>query len=359
MRREGCDVSVFAVEDRFSGRDAAEWTDVALRLHPGRGPGSLGYSPGLAASVTAADLDILHSHGLWMYPSVVARKWASRNGKPHVVSPRGMLDPWALANSRWKKRIAWSLFEHGNLSNAACLHALTEAEAGAMRRVGLRNPIAVIPNGVDAPPDTGDPRSPEWLRGDGRALLLYLGRIHPKKGLLPLVEAWKALARRSDLTRRWVLAIAGWDDGGHLAALDAAIHAHSLERDILLPGPLYGEAKDAALRHARAFILPSLSEGLPVAVLEAWSYGLPVFMTGACGLPEGFREEAALEISVEPGAMAATLADGLGDAAALSAAGARGRALAQRKFAWNRIAADMADVYRWLAGSAPRPSTVL
>jgi poly(glycerol-phosphate) alpha-glucosyltransferase len=309
--------------------------------------------------VIAADLDILHSHGLWMYPSVVARKWASRNGKPHVVSPRGMLDPWALANSRWKKRIAWSLFEHGNLSNAACLHALTEAEAEAMRRVGLRNPIAVIPNGVDAQPDTGDLRSPDWLRGDGRALLLYLGRIHPKKGLLPLIVAWKALARRSDLTRRWVLAIAGWDDGGHLAAIDAAIRAHSLERDILLPGPLYGEAKDAALRHACAFILPSLSEGLPVAVLEAWSYGLPVFMTGACGLPEGFREEAALEISAEPNAMAATLADGLGDAAALSAAGARGRALAQRKFAWSRIAADMADVYRWLAGSAPRPSTVL
>jgi glycosyltransferase involved in cell wall biosynthesis len=217
----------------------------------------------------------------------------------------------------------------------------------------------VIPNGVDMPPADTEFRRPPWLHGDGRDLLLYLGRIHPKKGLVPLIEAWQDLAQRRNVTQRWVLAIAGWDDGGHLQALEAAIRAHSLERDILLPGPLYGEAKETALRHARAFILPSLSEGLPIAVLEAWSYGRPVFMTRACGLPEGFQNGAAFEISADPCALADALADGLEDDRALSAAGARARELAARKFAWSRVAADMAEVYRWLAGTAPRPATVL
>jgi glycosyltransferase involved in cell wall biosynthesis len=326
---------------------------------PTRGPSGFAFMPGMLPAMHAADLDILHVHGLWMYPSIAGRKWSSAKGRPHIVSPHGMLDPWALANSRWKKRLAWTLFEHGNLARAACLHALTEAEALAMRRIGLTNPIAVIPNGIDMPSARPDWPPPDWLRCDDRKLLLFLGRLHPKKGLLQLAESWARLAKRSDLTKRWVLAIGGWDDGGHLRSLEAAIRAHGLESDILLPGPLYGEAKEVALRHARAFVLPSLSEGLPIAVLEAWSYGLPVFMTQACGVPEGFDRGAAFEISVDPGAMADTFASTLGDAAALSAAGARGRELARQRFEWAHIAAEMTDVYRWLAGSAPRPTTIL
>jgi glycosyltransferase involved in cell wall biosynthesis len=353
LRASSIDVSVFATAD------APFCLVPGLVQKPTRGPSAFGFTPGLSGELAAADLDLLHVHGLWMYPSVLAQKWASAKRKPHIVSPHGMLEPWALANSRWKKRGAWTLFERANLARAPCLHALTESEALDMRRMGLKNPIAVIPNGVDIPPDDIEPRRPTWLHGDGRALLLYLGRIHPKKGLVPLIEAWRDLAQRRNVTQRWVLAIAGWDDGGHLQMIEAAIRAGSLEGDILLPGPLYGEAKETALRHARAFILPSLSEGLPIAVLEAWSYGRPVFMTRACGLPEGFQRGAALEISADPCALAGALADGLEDDRALSAAGARGRELAERKFAWSRVAADMAAVYRWLTGAGPRPATVL
>jgi poly(glycerol-phosphate) alpha-glucosyltransferase len=115
------------------------------------GPVSFGFSPKLKQRL-AAEVNgrwIIHSHGLWMYPGVAARKLAKASGFPWVVSPHGMLEPWALENSRWKKRLAALIFENRNLRSADCLHALCEAEARNMRHYGLRNPIAVIPNGVD------------------------------------------------------------------------------------------------------------------------------------------------------------------------------------------------------------------
>jgi glycosyltransferase involved in cell wall biosynthesis len=361
MSREGCDVSVFGVEDEFAEEDAAEWTDVRLRLHARQGPAAFGYAPELAASVDAAKLDILHAHGLWKYPSVAASRWASRSGKPLIVSPRGMLDPWALANSRWKKRIAWALYERANLAHAACLHALNEAEHDAIRACGLTNPVAVIPNGVDLPKPGKPPPRPKWAAElDGTRVLLFLGRLHPKKGLASLLRAWARVNRQAGTAAdRWCLVIAGWDQGGHELELRQLTKSLSLGEAVRFAGPQFGEDKAASFAFADGFVLPSQSEGLPLAVLEGWAYGLPVVMTAQCNLPEGFAAGAAMEISSDADHMAEGLSAFLSlPEAKRLAMGERGRHLVDMQFAWDDVAHRMAEVYRWLIDGGERPASV-
>lgn len=275
---------------------------------------------------------------------------------PIVIAPHGMLDPWALRNSGWKKRIAAALYERAHLEHAACLHALCASEAQAIRDFGIRNPIAVIPNGVDLPDLSGAPVSPPWADRvpQGAPVLLFLGRLHPKKGLRPLIEAW-AMAHEPE----WRLAIAGWDQGGHGAEIEALARARGVRDSILLLGPLHGAQKAAAYRAAAGFVLPSFSEGLPMTILEAWSYGRPVLMTSACNLPEGFETGAALEIETNPAPLSERLRAFFRMAPdERSAIGGRGRKLVERSFAWPGIAEKMMSIYTWLTGGGPRPDWV-
>lgn len=252
----GGSIRVFALEDRFTAADRPEWNGVVVRTVIGRGPAAFGYAPGLVDSIEDAGPDLVHCHGIWMYPSVACLRWAKRTGRPYVVSPHGMLDAWALRNSAWKKRLAGWLYENAHLRRAACLHALCEAEARAFRAYGLKNPICVIPNGVD-PPETLEASAPDWEDEDlqGARVLLYLGRLHPKKNLLNLLRAWAAIQREAAFAKRWRLIICGWDQGGYEGRLKEAAREFGVEATVRFPGPQFGEAKHAAFCRADAFVL--------------------------------------------------------------------------------------------------------
>ena len=174
---------------------------------------------------------------------------------------------------------------------AAVLHALCDEEAVSLARLVPNVPICVIPNGIHLP----ELRDSGQLVRSGE-VLLFLGRIHPKKGLEPLIEAWAQVPAAAQSGRR--LAIAGWDDGGHQARLSAHARRLAIQDSVLFLGPTFGEAKERVLRSASAFILPSFSEGLPMSVLEAWSFAIPVVMTEECHLGIGFARARA--IRVEP-----------------------------------------------------------
>jgi poly(glycerol-phosphate) alpha-glucosyltransferase len=145
-----------------------------------------GYAPGLA-DLLDADVDLAYAATLWKYPSWAVLNWQKKTRKPVVVAPHGSLDAWALNNSRWKKRVAAWLFKDEQLRRAICFRALCTAEADAIRAYGLQQRIEVIPNGVELPEKltTEDTESTE-----GRRRLLFLGRIHPKKGLVGALRAW-------------------------------------------------------------------------------------------------------------------------------------------------------------------------
>jgi poly(glycerol-phosphate) alpha-glucosyltransferase len=348
LRELGHHVRVFALEDEYAAEDKCEWEPLIPVTLIRRGPAALGYSPAIEDALRQERFDVVHQHGIWDAFSLQVSNWRRRSGGSVMISPRGMLDPWALKHSRRKKQLASLLYERRNLNGARCLHALNASEAAAMRAFGLTNPIAVIPNGTDVP-GHADPPRPSWWP-DGK-VLLFVGRIHPKKGVVELVDSFARLrAVAPDIAGEWSVVIAGWDDGGCERALHAAVVRHGLQDRVVLPGPIYGPKKDFALRHASAFILPSYSEGLPMSVLEAWAYGVPVLMTEACNIPEGFAAGAASRIEPFPDALAASLELLLAPASFsnLVEMGRRGRALVQAQFAWAEICRRHVEVYRWM-----------
>ncbi len=403
LRQQGVVVAALGLADADWPKDSARWSPVPARVFPTSGPAIFGYAPGLLPQMFAEQADLVHLHYMWMYPSVAVRRWATKTRQPYLVTPNGMLEPWALKNSAWKKKLAGMFYENRMLHGAACLQANTEKEAADFRAYGLTNPIAIIPNGIDltgavASGERGA-RSGERRAEDGglpsalcplptlqRKVLLYLGRIHPKKGLVHLLRAWgqiQNLKFKIQNSEPWVLAIAGWDQGGHEAELKqlatelgipfADIREPNLQPatchlppSLLFLGPQFGDAKTACYRDCDAFILPSFSEGLPMVVLEAWAHGKPVLMTPACNLPEGFAANAAIRIEHGAGSGAPGtegIERGLRElfqtpGAQLRALGARGRALVAEKFAWPKVAAELHSVYRWLLGGGPPPGCV-
>ncbi len=188
-------------------------------------------------------------------------------------------------------------------------------------------------------------------------MLLFLGRIHPKKGLPHLVEAWAAL-QRDGAARDWALLIAGPDQLGHAAQVAAQVRALGVDDSVVLAGPAYGEAKRDLLAGADAFVLPSFSEGFSMAVLEAMAWRLPVVVSRQCNLDV---EAPGAGLLCEP--EAASVAGRLRDLLALSDAGRgdmgkRGRAEVERRYTWPIVAAQLVEVYRWLLGGGDRPAAV-
>jgi poly(glycerol-phosphate) alpha-glucosyltransferase len=271
-----------------------------------------------------------------------------------------MLEPWALRNSRWKKQFAAWAFENENLGSASCLHALCATEVEDFRRRGLKNPIALIPNGIDPAeyamlPDRSllEARFPA-LRG--RQWALFLSRIHPKKGLPNLLKAW-AKTRKSD---DWTLIVAGPDELGHEAEMKRLAAELELGRDICFTGALRGREKLAALGGARLFVLPSLSEGFSMAMLEAAASGLPMLLTPQCNFPELTAAGGAVEALPNAAGCQAGLARLLAmSPSELAAMGARGRRLVHKSYTWAIVAGQMLDVYRWMQGAGPKPECIV
>jgi len=360
-RLQGLDARVLGVRDPTAPPLPAP--SVPRAVFPSIGPVALGYAPALAAAIRDDPPDVLHLHGLFTWSSRITRGWGRRSEGPVVVSPHGMLEPWALANSAWKKRLFWHLVERDNLRGASCLHGLCLPEARNFRSLGLRNPIAIIPNGVDLlempsplPRAAFDALFPVAA---GRRSLLFLGRIHPKKGLLHLLDAWATVKAEGRLgPDGWLLVVAGPDQLGHASEVQARTRAHGLEQDVIFTGQLHGEAKWAALSAAEGFILPSFSEGFSVAVLEAMAFRIPVLLTRQCNLDV---EALGAGLLCEPDA--SSVAKQLRSFLALEEKGRRmlgekGRRAVEERYNWQAIARDMGNVYAWLLGAGQRPSCV-
>lgn len=282
---------------------------------------------------------IIHDNGIWLPHNHQIAKLAHRRGIPRVVSPRGMLEPWAMRHKAWKKHVGWALYQRRDMRLAACNHAATEIEAKTIEQFELGARIVVIPNGVDLPAMPVDCVTSL----DGPTTALFLGRIYPVKGLPMLIEAWSRVRPAG-----WVLNIAGPDEAGHRAEVEAAVAGAGLSDVISFSGPADDERKGKLFAQARLFILPTHSESFGMAIAEALANGLPVLTTTGAPWPAlddacGWRVEPSVEGLTE-GLLRATGAA----PDVLAGMGARGREIVARDFQWKRVAEKMKALYREL-----------
>jgi glycosyltransferase involved in cell wall biosynthesis len=291
----------------------------------------------------------VHIHGIWESHCAVASSMAQSNRTPYIISAHGMLERWALQHKRFKKALYATMVEVNNLRRATCLRALTADEAHDYRRIGLSTPLAIVPGAVELPKCVDRELFPNAFPDlINKRIVIFLGRLHPKKGLDLLIRAW---ANTGNSVRDAHLVIAGPDTDGMRMTLERLTSDLGVASSVTFAGMMNASMKWSALANSSLFVLPSFSEGFSVAVLEAMGAGLPVVVTDACHFPEIAQKDCGWVI--EPSQKA--LEDALSEYFQCrmwegEAMGNRGRKLVESKFTWNVVGDQMARVYEWANG---------
>ncbi len=306
----------------------------------------------LGGTSTPSNPNLIHSHGIWN----LANHWASLYGRnlqiPYVFSPHGMLEPWALEQSWFKKAIGLITYQRRDLESATLFCATSEGEYNSLRALGYRQPIAVIPNGVAASQQRmmGEKR----MHDSRRHQLLYLSRIHKKKGIEELIYAWAKIRPNN-----WELVIAGGDGGdGYRQKMINLCEGLKLAQSIRFTGEVYASAKDRLYAEADLFILPSHSENFGLVVAEALSFGLPVITTRATPWGEIANQECGWVIDNDVDSIVSCLNVALNTTVSERNKMGLHATKYAAKFNWDGIALQMADVYDWVLGNAAMPGCI-
>lgn len=324
-----------------------------LKYFPyGRGPRILGRSPEmkhwLNESTKGGTVDIIHNHNLWRMPSIYSSKIARKYVLPLIVSPHGTMSVAAMKCGSIFKKPFWFLVQRPFLNTTTCFHATAHSEYMDIRRLGFKQPVAVIPNGIDLP--NLFPKTQHDFR-----TLLFLGRIHPIKGLDVLLRAWQAVQGRFS---EWRLLVVG-PDGGCLAEMQTLSRRLGLKR-IEFPGPMYGAEKWKAYSQADLFVLPSYSENFGISIAEALASGVPVVTTK--GTPwerlKTYRAGWWGDIGLDP--LVACLEDALSQPSEnLKKMGEDGRSWMKKEFSWEYIGFQMEETYRWILNGGEKPVWIM
>ncbi|HLK62884.1 MAG TPA: glycosyltransferase [Bryobacteraceae bacterium] len=301
-------------------------------------------------------VDGVHIHGIWGEHCAMAAALAREAGKPYIVAAHGMLEGWALQQKRLKKMVYSALVERPNLQGAACLQALTRSEVDDYRQFHAHAPVAIIPNGVDVPVGATPDRFLEiWPQLKNKRLLLFLSRLHPKKGLDILCQTWSRLRRKYPDHH---LVLAGPDFENARASTEELVDMLDMRDAVTFTGMLASGLKWSALAASELFVLPSYSEGFSMAVLEAMAMAVPVVITTPCHFPE-VAEHGCGEV-VEPDARqleAALIRVLNASPSERQRMGRNGQDLILRRYTWETVGRQLTRIYDWLLGGQ-LPSSV-
>ena len=291
-----------------------------------------------------ANYDVVHLHGLWQFRRYSEAAYGAK--VPVVWSTHGMASPWAMRHKWLKKKIAWMLFQKSDLKKAAAIHCTTEQEVAWNERLGLGN-LFVAPLGCELSRVGCSGRE----KRDGRVdrVLLFVGRIHPVKGLVNLIRAW-GLVVSSELLgasgERWKLRIVGPDEGGHQFELESLVRELNLGESIEFAGGKYGESLSREYENCDCLVLPSFTENFGAAVVDAMAHAKPVIASTFTPWRDVAQEKCGWWVSNEPDKLASAfrelieMADG-----ERTAMGARGRLLAENRYSWCAVAQKLESVY--------------
>ena len=331
------DLKLLCLEDKFTNIDQNNWKMFQLIISKVSFGGlKIGFSFGLKRQAMKTFANIVHLNGIWMYTSRVAFLHKRLHSSKLIISPRGMLDPWALKNSSFKKNIIGSLYANNTLLNADCIHALNKSEYKSIREK-FNNPIAVIPNGINIPEDFDRSFENKKIKN-----LLFLARIHPKKNVINLIHAFNKFRKKNN---EWNLRIVGWGSESYVKEVKKLCD----NKVVYFDGPKYGAEKEKILKKCDAYILPSFSEGLPMSVLEAWSYKLPTLITKHCNLEDSISNNIAISIGTSEDDIFKGL-EKLGkiNNIELLKVGNKSYKYVKDNYSWNTISKKMKMLYHWI-----------
>lgn len=323
-----------------------------LKTFPlGLGPRRLGRSPAMKRWLAAesGSMEVIHNHSLWMMPNVYSGQIARQYKIPLVVSPRGTLSEWAMQSGSMVKKVFWPLLQYPSIVHATCFHATANSEYEDIRRMGFRQPVAVIPNGIDIP---------ELLPKveKDRRTLLFLGRIHPVKGLDILLPAWGEVQNRFP---DWYLKIVGPDNRGYLTEMQRLANELRLQR-IEFSGALFGDKKWRAYRDADIFILPSYSENFGMSVAETLAAGTPAIVSKGAPWSELNTHNAGwwIDIGVDP--LVACLEQALEKSRdTLIEMGLHGRKWMEEDYSWEHVGTQLIETYLWILHGNNKPTWII
>lgn len=318
---------------------------------------NLGISIGLFNDLKKAanHVDILHNNSLWMMPNLYAY-WAANKATCKVVtSPHGTLSKWALAHGKLKKAIWGTLLQYPALKRTDMFHATCEKEYNEIRDAGFRQPVAIIPIGIDIPELKGCVlKNPEPISGRLKKVV-FLGRLHKVKAVDNLIKAWEAVV---DKFLDWELVIAG-PDGGAQRQLEALVAQNGIPR-VKFVGEINGISKYLFLAESDLYVLPSHTENFAVTVAEALACGTPVIASYGSPWRELKSRNAGWWIPIGVAPLVEQLMTSLAlPREVLLAMGMNGCKWMREEFDWNTIAQKMKNSYEWLCGKGDKPNWIV
>ena len=309
---------------------------------------------GLEAAILEGHYDLIHGQNLWS-PIYSKMAYIARKHKiPYMMSPRGCLEPWSMKQKRLKKLLAFHLYQKRDLQKAACILATARMEADSIRALGINAPIAIVPNGIDMS-EYQCRSSEEKCRV--KKQILFLSRIHKKKGIELLIKAWERL---HDKYPEWSVVIAGNGEEAYIDYLKDIISGNGLDKCVKIIPPAFGEAKHKLYCESSLFVLPTYSENFGMVIAEAMSCGVPVITTN--GTPWQELNDKSLgwciDLSLENLVLTITHAIDLGTDA-LFDMGQRGSMYVQRSYEYTQVAAKNKQVYEWIVMGERKPDFVI
>lgn len=289
--------------------------------------------------------DIVHLHNVWEPLLVGCSRIATKNDVPYVITPHGMLDPWSMSQKRWKKKLAMQLGRREMIENAKFIHVLNRDEEAGIRQLGIKNRCEIVPNGVTLesidPFLDPTPALTKFPDLAGKPFVLFLSRLHYKKGLDLLAEATgKFFKSQPD----WQLVVAGPDDGMEKKFHDQ-IKTLGIENRVHMTGPIYGDLKYSLLAACEFFCLPSRQEGFSVAILEALAASKPVVISTGCHFEEVGKAGAGLVTSLDTDEISECFVQLAKSQQTRHEMGQKSRVLVETEYTWDAVVKLLQERY--------------